>query len=183
MSQKEITMDARLWQQLVLYRRRVYHFKEKYGTGEQNSFTLETVIELTTIIPEVLLADTRIKLTPFIEIENNFEDIIDYLNWLDSLVTTVKNKEYFKTEQHNVLTEHRELSLEAFLTNKQGMMYYPYVIIDNIRSKLMRLKKEVENLSDNPDLQDYYNRRIKGFINVIAQPVFAIGELAGFTDE
>lgn len=176
-------MDVRLWQELVLYRRRVYHYKEKYGSGVHNSFTLESIIELTDIIPEVLIIGNRIKLTPFIQLENNFHDVIDYLDWIDSLVNTVKNKAYFTIDQHNVLTEHRELSLEAFLTTEQTMIYYPHVIIENIRSKLMKLKREVEALSDYPELQDYYTRRIKGFINVIAQPAFAIGELAGFKNE
>lgn len=173
-------MDVRLHQELVLYRRRVYHFKERYPT----QVTLDSVVELTTIIPEKLVSGSRTRHTPFIQMENNFEDVIHYLNWLDSLYKTVEARGYFTTEQHNALTEHRELTLESFLINSNGMMYYPYVILENIRSKLMRLNKEIESMSTKDgDLQDYYKRRIKGFMVMISQPAFAIGELAGFKDE
>lgn len=175
-------MDVRLWQETVLYKRRIYHYKEKYYPNGVDQSTIASVLELTTLIPESLVSDARVKLTAFITIQNNFDNIIDYLNWLDSLWVTVKHQEYFTPEQHKALIEHRELSLESFLTNSSGMLYYPFVIIENIRSKLMKLDNEIRKCND-LDLRDYYERRVRGFITVISQPVFAIGELAGLRNE
>lgn len=176
-------MDASLWQEHVLYKRRINHYNDKHSNVTGDKVTLDSILELTTIIPENLVSGIRIKLTPFINIENNFEDVISYLNWLDSLTRTIEKKEYFTTEQLNVLVEHRVISLEAFLTDSRSMMYFPYVIIENIRSKVMKLKRVLDASTRDCDLHDYYQRRIKGFTLSISQPVFAIGEMAALKYE
>lgn len=175
-------MDKRLWKELVLYRRRVYHYNQRYNNCHLETLTLEAIAEATDIIPEVLISNKRLSLCTFIHLENNFENVIEYLSWLDSLYKTVKQKQYFTTEQQSALVGFRELSLESFLTNEQGMIYYPYVIINDIRSKVMRIDTAIKAVDDT-DLKDYYQRRVKGFIPVISQPVYAIASLAGLKDE
>lgn len=176
-------MDVRLFQEQVLYHRRIYHYRNKYNTDTGAAIDLAAVVELTNLIPSVLITGVRLKLCPFVSIENNFNDIIHYLDWLDSLTKTISKNEYFTEVQKSALTVHRELSLESFLINSQGMIYYPYVILDNIRSKVMKLILEINNTKDDLELHDYYKRHITGFTSMISQPVFAIGELAALKHE
>lgn len=172
-------MDIRLWQELVLYRRRVYHYNEKYIKQGSLELTIDSIIELTLIIPDSLISGVRVKLLEFITIENNFNDIIDYLNWLDSVIRVVENKEFFKSEQYHVLVDHRKITLSEFLTDTDAMLYFPAVILENIRSKLMKLQKALNKIDKESDLYDYYPRLLSGFSNMMAQPVLAIGEVAG----
>ena len=169
-------------EELILYKRRVNRYSEKHGTANNRNPDINTIIELIDLIPVNLVSSSRIKLTSFIHIENNFDSILNYLDWLDSLCVTVKSRDYFTTQQQTVLTEHREISLEAFLT-AQGMIYYPYVILNNIRNKAMKLISEISKVDQASDLRGYYERRISGFTPMVFQPVFAIGELAAMDYE
>lgn len=176
-------MDIQLWQEMVLYRRRIHHYKEKHFTTIGSLTTLESVVELTTIIPEFLIGPVRMKLAPSISVHNNFEDVIHYLNWLDSLAVTIERKEFFTTVQFNALVEHRETTLEEFLTDEHSMLYYPYVILENIRSKIMKIQRMLTEVDKTSDLYHHYTRRLEGFMTMISQPAFAIGELAALKDE
>ena len=176
-------MDIHLWQEMVLYKRRIHYYKEKHFTTVGSVTTLESVVELTTIIPESLVGPVRMKLAPFITVQNNFEDIIHYLNWLDSLALTIERNEFFTTEQFNALADHRVISLEEFLTDNKSMLYYPYVILENIRSKVMKIQRVLAEVDKASDLSHHYIRRLQGFMTMISQPAFAIGELAALKHE
>lgn len=176
-------MDPRTWREVVLYKRRIHHFREKHFSIHSDEITLASILDLTTIIPDTLIGSAKIKYTEFITLSNNFENVIDYLNWLDSIADVIEKKDYFTAKQTNALSEYRAISLESFLTDKSGMYYYPYVILSNINNKVTKIQRLLKSSESEYDMYEYYTRRLKGYMTMISQPVFAIGELAGMNDE
>lgn len=176
-------MDPRTWREIVLYRRRIHHFREKHFSTHSDHITLASIIDLTIIIPETLIGDAKIKHTELVTLNNNFNNVIHYLDWLDSIADVIVNKEFFTIKQTNALSNHREISLENFLTDDSGMYYYPHVILSNINNKIAKIQRLLFNSELDQDMYDYYSRRLKGYMTMISQPVFAIGELAGINDE
>lgn len=176
-------MDTRTGKEMILYKRRIHHFREKHFSTPDVAITIAAVIDLTLIIPAALIGPVKIKYTEFIILNNNFEDIIDYLNWLDTIAQVIEKESFFTAKQSNALSDHRNITLENFLTDKQAMFYYPHVILSNVHSKLIKIQRVLLEVTHNKDMYDYYVRRLKGYMTMISQPIFAIGELAGMTHE
>lgn len=175
-------MNIELKTQLCLYKRRIFWFSQKYNSNKEFAESLEAAVELIDIIPSILLSHKRLKLTSQVNLHSYFSNVILYLNWLDSLVTTIRNEEYFVDTQSAILIDTQELSLEEYLSDTSGMVYYPDVIIENIRNKIMIIQRVLNNVPPG-DIKEYYQRRIIAQISIITQPIFAIGEMAALRYE
>lgn len=169
-------MADALWREQVLYRRRLNYFNEKRQQSSRELSLLE-MLELSELISLELIDETRISLCRRVVLENNFDDVFHYLKWLDSLVTTIHYKQYFMAEQYYVCANPSAKDLDTFLTDAQGMFYYPHIILDVIRKKIMAIQQKLTRVSDD-ELLSYYQTKLQGFAPTLAQPLVALCHMA-----
>ena len=173
-------MSQRLRQKEMVdeFRSTIYNFNAVIASQNKDVLKLDDTLMLIELIPDALISDECINLTSTIILNTSFSNVVEFLTWLDEITLSIACIKYFTLEQSGVVYNRVDINLEDFLTDSNGMFFFPRVIIGDIKTKIERLLL-VLNAVKVPEDIEYYNRHVNTYTSVITEVVFAIAELAG----
>lgn len=173
-------MTQRLRQQELIdeFRTSVYNFNAVIASENKDVLQLNDVLKLIELIPDVLISDECIYLTSTIILNTSFSNVVEFLTWLDEITLSIARLKYFTILQSSAAYNKVDINLEAFLTNEEGMFFFPRVILSDIKNKIDRLILVLNALKEPEDIE-YYSRHLTSYTVVITEVVFAFAELAG----